>query len=105
MKCNYYWYHHMAMSGEEMKEINKVIEEHNFEEFLKYYKKYNSLGLKDGFIDDTHEFSKKRVFCPIIFFPDYAFMYREDEEDSDVEIDILDEENFYKITHSECECG
>lgn len=104
MKCNYYWYHHMAMSGEEMNEINKAIEEHNFEEFLKYYKKYNGLGLKDGNIDDTHEFSNMRIFCPIVYFPDYAYIY-EDEYDDGTEIFILDEEEFNKITHSECECG
>ena len=36
----YYWYHHMAIPSEECQKIDKIILDHDWEAFMKYFKEY-----------------------------------------------------------------
>lgn len=96
-EVNYYWHHHM-MSEKDRKTIQQALDNHDFITFIKYYKIYNSKGIQQGrFYKDIN------CFCPVVYLPDEA-SYKNEKGDLEF-IDILDRDNFNKITFSESECG
>lgn len=97
VEVTYYWYHHM-MNDKDRKTIQKAIDEHDFETFIKYYKHYNSEGIKHGYIDND-EFN---AFFPIVYLPNEASFIVDNEWHW---INILHKDNFNRITFSESECG
>ena len=98
MKYVYYWYHHM-IDSEEREEIQKTLNNKDFNAFIKCYKKYNSRGLFEGKFYE--EFNS---FIPLIYLPDTITVFDDKDKILDC-ISILDKSNFEKITFSECECG
>ena len=94
----YYWYHHM-MDDKRKNYIQTIINNHNYEAFIKEYKRLSIEGIKLGKFDE--EFNS---WFPIIFLPDTISVY--DKNTNEIEyISVLDKDNFNKITYSECECG
>jgi hypothetical protein len=86
------------MSDTDRKKMYQILDNNNYDAFIKMYKKYNSKGIIDGIF--LEEFNR---FCPIVYFPSYALV----EENGCIidEIDILIKNNFEKITLWDCECG
>lgn len=82
---SYYWYDHCILrTTGEANIVQKAIEEHNYDSFMKIYNKYK---------DKT-----------ILYFPETATIY--DDEDNFIgTINILNEQNFKLIDYSEYECG
>ena len=89
MEISYVWFDHLIRTTEKGKqlieEVEKSLDEHNFEKFLE---------LKD-FLNS--------MFEDIIFLPNYGFVY--DESDDVTLIDITIKENFDNISQHEYECG
>lgn len=98
VELTYYWYHHM-MPSKDRKAIQKAIDSHDFETFISFYKKYNSQGIKDGYIE-KNEFNS---FIPIIYLPDQASFISNNNEV--LFLNILEIDNFNRISYSESECG
>jgi len=97
IEINYYWYHH-GMPSIDKEKIQKAIDEKDFDTFINFYKKYNSEGIKKGiFIKDLNS------FCPIVYLPDTATWVAKDNVVH--WLDILNKDNFNRITFSENECG
>ena len=98
MNVDYHWYHH-AMPNKDRENIQRCIDTLNYFDFLEYYKKYNAKGLQEAKYNEEFE-----CLCPIVYLPKYAI-----EWDPALKIykniNILERENFMKITFSECECG
>ena len=81
-KIVYFWYDHMVLrSNGDADRVKKAIQDHDFETFMAYKKRYGKE-----------------------YFPDTAAMIGEDGSFIG-NIDITIEENFNKITRSEFECG
>jgi len=99
-EINYYWYHHM-MPNKETEKISKSIKEHDFNKFIEFYKKWNSYGIANGKIINI---DGDILFCPIIYLPSEASFLNETTNKIEY-IDILNKDNFNKITYEECECG
>lgn len=78
----YYWYHHGAMSEEELKNIGEIIRNHDYEEFVKVYTKWNNND--EGLI-----------YFPLHFHND----------DFTKEYCVLNKKDFELITYNEYECG
>ncbi len=89
MEVVYYWYHHM-MNSRTRKEIQRCIDSKDFKGFMKWRGRLNRAN-RD---------------CPfdIEYLPDTALAYSGDDDGVEL-IDILNQENFSKITFSESECG
>lgn len=97
MRYVYYWYHHM-MPKDERKNIEKVLDEKDYFEFLNLYKKYTIQAIKLG------EYSEElQSWIPMIFLPNYISCW--DGEDYLYDLPVLDKNNFEKITDYDCECG
>lgn len=96
-ELDYYWYHH-GMPIKDREAIQKAISNHDFETFISFYKKYNSKGIKNGYIE-TEEFN---AFFPIIYLPDTASYFIDNKH---YLVNILSKDNFNRITYSEYECG
>ena len=80
-KVVYYWYDHLLLRASgEAEIVQRAILNHDYKTFMEYYKKYGKE-----------------------YLPEYATIHYEDGKVSRLE--ILTEENFNKITHSEFECG
>lgn len=99
-EINYYWYYHM-MPDDERNKISKSIKEHDFNKFIEFYRKWNSYGIIKGKIINM---DGDIFFCPLVYLPDQASFLNE-ETDKIEYINILDKNNFDKITYEECECG
>lgn len=84
----YYWYHH-GMPELMQQGIQKALDEKNYAEFLFYY-----TVLNNAFDDDGYS---------LVFLPDTADVFDGDNLVST--INILDYNNFMKITGSDCEHG
>ena len=105
-EVNYYWYHHMIPTSER-KIISDTINNHDFEKFIELYKKYTIRAINNGqmiYIDNDKNNNSNIIFCPMTFLPNEASIYN--KETNTIEyIDILNKNNFMKITYEECECG
>ena len=86
------------MNNEDRKAIQKALDEHDFDTFVKYYKIYNSKGIKEGFIEKD-EFN---AFFPITYLPDTAVYFVDNVA---YYLNILTIDNFNRIIYSESECG
>ena len=98
----YYWYHHMAIPSEECQKIDKIILDHDWEAFMKYFKEYNNRYY-------TYKGKKHKL----TYFPDVISVHDDEDnyenDDDYIENGITDiplnEENFKLITFAEHECG
>ena len=89
MTVNYYWYDHLMLrENGDAEKVQKAIEEHDFDTFMKFYLKYTNIT-SDG--ED------------IVFFPKYATIWKYDEPIG--EVNITTRGGFEMITDSEYECG
>jgi hypothetical protein len=75
--------------------VQNAIDNHDFETFIYWYKKLNSKGILEGYID-----SEFNCFIPLIYLPDSIYVPEQNDY-----ISVLDRNNFNKITFSESECG
>ena len=97
-KYNYYWYHHMAMTPNDIKEVKESIENKNYFKFIELYKLYTLKAIQYGKFNE--EFNS---WIPMIFLPDTISVW---DGDNFIEyLNILNKDNFEKITFNECECG
>lgn len=96
-EITYNWYYH-GMIDSDKRKIEKAIKDKDFETFIFFYKKYNSMGIQYGQI-----YKEFDAFCPIVYFPNTAYVWENNEIKE--EINILERENFNKITFSEYEHG
>lgn len=89
MRVTYYWYDHLLLrENGDTEKVQKAIREHDFEAFMNLYLKYKNISSEGE---------------EIIFFPDYAGIYFNDDYVG--EYYILSEYGFNQITDSEFECG
>lgn len=92
----YYWYDHLVLRDNgDAEKIQKAIKEHDFDTFMKYYKKY------PPFIIEDEEFGK----CEIHYFPDTASIFSNKTNEIIGMIDITTKEGFDLIDESDYECG
>ena len=58
------------MDDKDRKRIQKALDEHDFDTFIKYYKKYNSKGIQEGFIkkDEFNAFPPHHIFTRYSIF-------------------------------------
>lgn len=94
---NYYWYHHM-MPNDERKKIENALNDKDYFAFLELYKKYSIQAIKYG-----SYYKEFNSWIPMTFLPNQISVW--DGEDFIEYLNILDKDNFDKITHHECECG
>ena len=89
MQVFYQWYDHLLRVTDDGKkiiqEVEKSIETHDFKKFMELRDYLNSL------------------YEDMIFLPNQATVYENDDEGLDIDITI--EENFNKITENGYECG
>lgn len=88
----YYWYDHLLLrSNGDAEKVQKSIEDHDFDAFMKFVDKYPPYTAEeDG------------VLIP--FFPPVAYRMNEDG-DTIEEINVFTPEGFAQIDESEFECG
>ena len=82
----YVWFHHMALSSDSRKYITKIINEHNYLEFMRLRKLQEQIGEA------------------IEFLPRFGYVINEDGTSAE-EVDITVKENFFKVRVCDCECG
>lgn len=93
----YYWYHHM-MPVEERERIEKILQEKDYFAFIDVYKEYSIKAIEYGQYDE-----ELHTWIPVIFLPENIIVW--DNEEIVDSLNVLDKENFEKITYAECECG
>lgn len=98
MEYIYYWYHHNEIPLNTQIKIHKAIERKDFDSFIKYYQKYNCLGIKQGFYHD-----ELGIWVPVCYLPEQIAVFDNDEVVDYVS--ILEKSNFEKILLDECEWG
>lgn len=94
----YYWYHHM-MPDKDRKEIERVLEEKDFDKFVELYKKYSVLAIEHGYYDEELE-----TWFPMAFLPSTITYFDDITEEMGDEY-ILSKPAFMKMSYAECECG
>lgn len=96
----YYWYHHM-MPDKERKVIERVLAEKDYNSFIDLYKKYSIKAIELGFYDERF-----KCWTPMIYLPTEIVAYNENNDIIENQyLSVLNQEDFYKITYAECECG
>ena len=94
---SYYWYHHM-IPVEEQNRISAIIQNKDYFKFIELYKLYTLKAIQYGKFNE--EFNS---WIPMIFLPDTISVW---DGDNFIEyLNILNKDNFEKITFNECECG
>jgi hypothetical protein len=97
-KVVYNWYHHM-MPDKDRNKIYTYLDNNDYDNFIKMYKKYNSYGILNGiFLEELD------TFCPIVYFPDHANVI-DDAGNIIGIVDILNKTYFMTIDEWDCECG
>ena len=91
----YYWYHH-GIPYEEVEKIQECIDNHDFNTFIKFYKKYSIKAIECG---------KFNEWIPMIFLPNDIAVFNKNNDEIIEYIDVLNKDNFNKITYSEYENG
>ena len=88
----YYWFDHLILrqNGDAVK-VNNAIQNGDYNTFMKYYNYYN------------YEYKYDNNGGSIIFFPDVATIYYQDENIG--YIDITNPIGFNMICYNEMECG
>ena len=87
----YQWYDHLIRVTDDGKkiiqEVEKSIKTHDYKRFMELRDYLNSL------------------YEDMIFLPSQATVYKNEDDDEGLNIDITIEENFNKITDNGYECG
>lgn len=86
------------MPVEEREKIEKILQEKDYFAFIDVYKEYSIKAIEYGQYDE-----ELHTWIPAIFLPENIIVW--DNEEIVDSLNVLDKENFEKITYAECECG
>ena len=95
----YHWYHHMMPDNERQK-IQMALDNKDYFTFIKLYQEYGIKSFQYG-----KYYEEFQSWIPMTYLPSQIWVVENEDYEHSTYVNILDKENFEKITFHECECG